>query len=103
MSDVPDRIMVSVDFERLGRIKVKTSCVTVGLAGVPEPFEPARYLLSTPSREHAVELVEALEYAHTALGYASEVLNITNTRNCVLVGARDIADLLTKIKEASNA
>lgn len=62
----------------------------------------AEYLLSTPARENADELMEALEYAHTALGYASEVLNITNTRNCVLVGARDIAALLSKIKEESN-
>ena len=92
MSNAPDRIMVSVDFERLGRIKVKTSCVTVGLVGVPEPFEPARYLLSTPSREHADELVEAL----------GRMLSDAVTEGCDWCCMNDARALLAKINEASN-
>jgi len=100
MSNAPDRIMVSVDFERLGRIKVKTSCVTVGLVGVPEPFEPARYLLSTPAREHADELVDALEEAGRKL--LAYVGVCKGDKELTEANLPAIHSVLTKIKETSN-
>ena len=92
----PDRIMVSVDFEQIGRVKVKTSCVTVGVEGIPDPFDPARYLLSIPAREHADELVEAL--GDMLMCYEGVPMNAIELGQRV----KRYRALLAKIKEASN-
>jgi len=44
MTEAPERIVASVDWESILGHKMTMACVTVGTEGVPSPFEPTHYI-----------------------------------------------------------
>ena len=44
MSEAPEFIVASVDWESIFGRKMTMACVTVGTEGVPSPFEPTHYI-----------------------------------------------------------
>lgn len=97
MSNAPDRIHITTDIGMVGTGRWTS-------AGLENAFKQPVFIPSTPAREHADELVDAL-------GEISQVLAWQNFGECrgysetlgdpagVLNGSKH---LLAKIKEASN-
>ena len=44
MSEAPEEIVVSVDYENFNGTRLRMGCVTVGTDGVPMPFDPIHYI-----------------------------------------------------------
>ena len=82
MSEAPEEIVVSVDYENFNGTRLRMGCVTVGTDGVPMPFDPIHYIrrdihraMLKAEREKALREAAAVsrEIADQYVGYMSRI------------------------------